>query len=358
MNVLNVLNKISSFEEVKKTFSNEPYNFQVKYNDEYYMLCHTDKSPDNVLTKECFGIIFDKNKVNKVVCYGFDKINKIKGDDDEFLKDFDSLEVQEAEDGSLIKVFWYNGKWNVSTKKCLDANKAYWTSSKSFFKMFEECCESMNFDYKKLDKTNCYMFVLKHPNNRIVFPYKKKSLTHVGTRNMETLREVDYKTELPLPKKYKFSSWKELVESFKNSTFLFQGYILKNKNNERRIIENDDFLKVKELKGNNPSVKFQYLNLRRKNQHHLFAKYYPEYKTYFNDVEENLSYLANKLYQTYVRVYIKKDTRWVVNEEFWGFLNKLHWIHKTQNRRITFNDVCDVINTCPFLKLAKTINAF
>lgn len=360
MNITNIINKLNfqSFDELKHTLSNEPYNLQVKYTDDHYMLCSNDNTMPEI-SDECFGIIFSKKQLNKVVCYAFDKFGELTPDDSkhEFLSDFQSLSIQEAYDGTLIKLFW-DEKWHVSTKKCIDAYNAYWSSSKSFGTMFDECAVEMGLDFEKLDKDVCYMFVLQHPENRIVYPYKRKSLVFIGARSMKTLQEVSVNIGVPIPVDNMFRSFEQLVEFINKSSFLLQGYILKDKNNKRMIIENKDFISVKQLKGNKPSIKFQYLNLRLKNQHNIFKKFYPEYQQYFTEVEQNFTKLVNKIYQTYVRVFIHKDKNWIVQDEYWTFLNKMHWIHKTQGRRIVFDDAIYVVETCPFLKLAKLLKAF
>jgi hypothetical protein len=80
--------------------------------------------------------------------------------------------LYECLEGTLLSVYYFNDKWNVSTRRCLDANDSFWLSDKSHYDLFLECISNELFD--KLNKDNCYYFVLQHYLNKGVVDYSKR----------------------------------------------------------------------------------------------------------------------------------------------------------------------------------------
>ena len=63
--------------------------------------------------------------------------------------------------------------------------------------MFLEASNNANFEFDILDKTLCYSFVLQHPKNRIVVPFKETQLYLVACYRINedyTIDAIDIKT--------------------------------------------------------------------------------------------------------------------------------------------------------------------
>jgi hypothetical protein len=96
------------------------------------------------------------------------------------LVDFSDKQFVECYEGTLISVYYCNGKWNYSTRKCLDANDSHWAyngkhSTKSHFDMFVESLDSTVDAFEsKLDKSLSYYFVLVHYENKTFVDYTEK----------------------------------------------------------------------------------------------------------------------------------------------------------------------------------------
>jgi len=77
-------------------------------------------------------------------------------------------------EGSLMSLFYYNDKWYLSTRRCLNASDSVWNEI-SHYKMFMDVLDSegLSFDQfcEKLDKTKGYYFVLIHHNIKNVVNY-------------------------------------------------------------------------------------------------------------------------------------------------------------------------------------------
>ena len=83
----------------------------------------------------------------------------------------------------MINVFWdsnigLSGAWEISTRNTVGAESSFYKSpnSKTFRTMFLEAAINNNLDLDSLNKNFCYSFVLQHPENRIVVPFKAPQL--------------------------------------------------------------------------------------------------------------------------------------------------------------------------------------
>ena len=116
-------NKINSIEELKKVFENEPYNLKIKEDTNItnlFLIYNTDKSDFNLkIVNECNGLIFDKNTF-KIVCYTFDKFSNSLEIPNIF--DFNNLYIENAIEGTLVRLYYANDNWLLSTKKCIDSS--------------------------------------------------------------------------------------------------------------------------------------------------------------------------------------------------------------------------------------------
>ena len=144
--------------------------------------------------KQCRGVVFNKDKI-VLKAYPYHKeINQ--SDFSELEKDmegenFEKCTFYDALEGALIRMYYFNDKWYVSTNKKLDAFKSKWASTESFGASFKGALESEFSNNKcfsdfigevnienddmltkfkdKLDKNNQYMFFLLYNKENI--PY-------------------------------------------------------------------------------------------------------------------------------------------------------------------------------------------
>src|SRR5690606_28365278 len=104
--------------------------------------------------------------------------------------DLTSVTLENGIDGCMIKLFYYNDKWNVSTHRKINASTNWWSSNKSFEIMFYDACKEKNFNFDILNKSCTYTFILIHPENRIILNYGNTiDLFHVSTRDNITFNE-------------------------------------------------------------------------------------------------------------------------------------------------------------------------
>jgi hypothetical protein len=86
------------------------------------------------------------------------------------------------------------------------------------------------------------------------------------------------------------------------------GVVLYNKvSGERSKIRNPVYEKVRNLRGNQPKLQYQYLSLRSQGKVGEFLQFYPENKREFSEFREQVHLFTNTLFSNYVSCYIKKE---------------------------------------------------
>ena len=140
------------------------------------------------IVQEARGFIIDIATWD-VVCWPFKKFsNSIESYADKI--DWDSAKVQEKVDGSIVKLYWYNSKWNWATNGVIDAAKAFVPNTTlSFLDLIHKAKNYNDIPFYNLSHYNTYIFELVSPFNKVVIDYKTPMLYHLGTRNTEIKSE-------------------------------------------------------------------------------------------------------------------------------------------------------------------------
>jgi hypothetical protein len=112
------------------------------------------------------------------------------------------------------------------------------------------------------------------------------------------------------PKIYQFDNYSELIEKYAsmNTSYHVLGVVLYNKlTGERSKIRNPVYEQVRNLRGNQPKLQYQYLSLRKEGKVSDFLKFYPENKKEFSSFRDQVHLFTNTLFTNYVSCYIKKE---------------------------------------------------
>ena len=131
------------------------FKYKNKYDDEY--------------VRRCRGLILDRD-TKKIVCQS----NSGTLSFEEFIKNVpvEKCVIEENLEGTLINLYFYNNRWNVSTKFCINAENSKFRGNKSFRQYFDKLC---TIDRHKLDINFTYSFLLQVPENRLVSKINTKS---------------------------------------------------------------------------------------------------------------------------------------------------------------------------------------
>jgi len=311
------LNKIES-----RTSNNSSYKV-VRYDKNFLS---SDLIPTYGL---CRSVII--NSKNKVV--GFAPPKSISSEQfiQKYNEDTPGVVFEQFVEGTMINVFWddsigLTGGWEISTRNTVGATSSFYKSkqSKTFRDMFLEASCENNMSFDILDKKYCYSFVVQHPENRIVVPFKKPQLYLVAvysinddndvitveSHDSQQFKDFFASTSVMFPYYYTFHKYSELIENFAsmNTRYDIVGVVLHNKlTGERSKIRNPVYEQVRNLRGNQPKLQYQYLCLRKEGKVGDFLKFYPENKKEFSGFRDQVHLFTDTLFSNYVSCYIKKE---------------------------------------------------
>jgi hypothetical protein len=267
--------------------------------------------------------------------------------------------AEEFIEGTMINVFFdpsigLTGGWEISTRNTVGATSSFYKSpnAKTFRQMFMEASDENKLDINKLDPQLCYSFVLQHPENRIVVPFSKPQLYLVGVYKIENKpNEIivshydsskyqrffsELGTSVKFPIQYSFTTYKDLVDKYgsMNTSYNIVGVVIHNKlTGERTKIRNPVYEQVRNLRGNQPKLQYQYLCLRKEGQVKDFLKYYPENKKEFSTFRDQVHLFTNTLYANYTACYIRKERPLIeFSEQYRTHMFNIHQLYMNELR--------------------------
>lgn len=286
----------------------------------------------------------------------------------------ENIIAEEFIEGTMINVFFDStceeGKcWKIATRNTVGANVSFYKDSgMTFNEMFMDACAYNNFNIQLLNPLFCYSFVLQHPVNRIVVPFNKPQLYLVGVyqiiqtnesiivseHNLSHIKQIGLfnTTQLKFPETYDFSAYTELIEKFAsgNTPYSVMGVIIKNTlTGERSKFRNPIYEEIRQLRGNQPKLQYQYLCLRQSGKLPEFLKYYPETKKEMSTFRDQLHMFTENLHKNYISCYIqKKQKLGLYPAQYRTHMFKLHehFINnlRSQNLYITKIEVINYVN--------------
>jgi hypothetical protein len=315
------------------------------------------------LQLECNGLILEK-ETNKVVCMSQNKFANINKDSSqvnqiENLKTMYSRFIMEyCEDGTVIRLYNYNGMWYTATTRCIDARKSYWSSEKTFNDMFWEIFTTSNYNIENLDKTNTYMFILIHNENRIVINHKYNNLIYIGSINNETKQEdfTNYfynETPKCCIRRTESIDVSSIIQFPLDDYYLpdKRGVILKfldTSNNSWRLYQYDfnHYTQIKEVRGNVRLIRMRYLELLNEPEKLQVLEYnYPECKMTFAMIKHCMTKLYKEVHNLYYQSHIKHSITVEETHKLYRTLKQLHGQYKKQGTIITLEEVTKKVNS-------------
>ena len=287
-------------------------------------------------------------------------------------------------EGTMINAFWHDGSWEISTKSMIGGNNGFYNypNAKTFKMMFDEACQATNLNIESLDKTKCYSFVLQHPENRIVIPHDKPQLYLIAVYSIKDniikhvhpseIRKWVYweNTSVLFPTIFDLSQTdiSTLIERYAcpygNSVYTSMGIVFYNvETGNRTKLRNVTYEKVRQLRGNQAKLEYQYLCLRQENKVSEFLKWYPETKHYITDCRNKLHLFTKELFTHYISCFIKKEKKLsFYSGRYKCHMYNLHQLYiandglKSKKMYVTFQVVKEYVNTLAPALLLHFIN--
>jgi hypothetical protein len=337
--------------------------------------------------KGCRGLVFHHEKlVLKAFSYT-DEYNHLETTVlAELLSHFSKWTFYTAYEGALLRLFYFSGKWFLSTHRKLNAFRSKWSSRESFGTLFKRALEdevTFNMNLRErlgdstddnildrfqdsLDKTKQYMFLLRNTSdNRIVCMPPKAGehlLYHVGTFN--NVGELSMTTDIGLayPEAQHFQNLEELIRFVDTGLDIkrHQGVVCFGPNGKQIKVYHREYQNLFRARGNEPSLKFRYLQVRMNSQvSGILYNLYPDMTNTFDEIENTLYDIARLIYRAYVQRFIKKLYVTVPREEY-QIINQSHAWHLAdrENNMVTLDKVIEIMNKQPPTNLNHMIRRF
>ena len=296
--MIKIINFIREHDNWEELLSSPPYSLSIKRKDTRILFKYSQIDSDFSLeiVREARGLILE-DKTWNVVCYPFKKFfnyGEVYADE----IDWKSAKVTSKEDGSLIKVYFYNGEWRVGTNSTIDAEDAVLNSPyyRNFRELFDVAANNCKFDFDRLDPNYTYLMELCSRYNTIVVPYDEPKLFHIGTRNNITCEEVEVDIGIEKPKQYMLSSLDDCIAMAATFDFTKEGFVVVDKNYHRVKVKSEDYVRVHRLANNGSITLERAIDLIRMNELEEFLVYCPQYTDFINDVHHRFNKFYSDIY--------------------------------------------------------------
>jgi len=338
MEVINFLNynNVSAFEDVKMLLNQN--NIIVKEDGNLYLVYYKrDENSLNTLNpfqRSCNGAIFEKD-TNRLVCNCYGKFLKMDNDlNENFKANYNDLVFENCIEGTLLRVYYYNGSFRVATKKCIDANKSKWGSEKSFAELFKEGINATHFKNYQFEADKVYFFILKHPENNMVFYNTNISLDLIDIFKISENHEYKEKEGVDVygNKLIQLETYNELKEYMNNMSInhmKHQGLVVYNRHDpgiKQRLIFSL-YKKAHSLINNEPSIYERFLKMRtNKELLKEYFTYFPQHEKDFHKMEDEFCRFVDDVHRLYLdtRVF-KKEI--VIQKNFRKLIYDLHGLY-------------------------------
>ena len=321
-------------------------------------------SPNDI--KQYRGIIKEDDTDN-IVCKTFGFTPEFGANDTENLKTYlepmlsnSDVIMMPAFEGCLIRRFYHNNNWYVSTHKKIDAHTSKWGCEKSFGELFVDAFLKFS-DNKSFDcdfynnKDYVYVYLLKNYISNRIFcvagenpelqfivrinkidntnefsNYHEKIITNDNQMTLENVNELISKVDITTSQGLMFINTKTL-ESVK--------------------VIKDDYIFYALLRGNQPNILYRYIELQQggetKNVEYFF-NLYPEKRDDFVNFHQVIQDICVNIYRKYRNRYVRKQVAIAPQEQFY-IMKELHenFINSEKQDIITQDRVNNYVQSLP-----------
>lgn len=306
--------KIGKFIEEHKDWesilTNKPYCLKIQRDDQYVLFKYNQIESDfsNPIVQEARGIIFKEGFWNYPVCHAFDKFFNY-GEVNASKINWLTATVTEKVDGSLVKLWYDNNEWHISTNGMIDAYKACYSDiqNANFGKLFEEALHNNKLTLKELTEklpiNFTYMFELVSPKTRVVIPYNKTDLYYLGFRDNLSNNEFPFYNELSFvknltnilktPSVYFLRNINECLQAAQNLPWDEEGYVACDSNCNRVKIKSPRYVLAHYVRNNNNVNNETLVSVAVRGEHEEFLTYANDYKEALQKVTDAIKKFKN-----------------------------------------------------------------
>jgi hypothetical protein len=264
-----------------------------RYPELYHFSYDQLESPkDNAIVQECRGLILSSKHDWAVVAYPFKRFGNY-GEQWAAPVDWTTARVQEKVDGSLLVMWWYDGRWNVSTKGSPDAGGQVGDWGMTFAELFWETLDRQELELQTTAAWNLnqtYLFELTSPYNRVVCSYGKVArLTLIGLRNVIDLLEVAVSScsWFPTVKEYSLTSVADVLAAAEAlDPMSNEGFVVVDAQFNRIKVKSPSYVMIHHMKDGFGQRRI--IRLIQLGEQSEVLSYFPEYQELFEDIRAKI----------------------------------------------------------------------
>ncbi len=268
-----------------------------------------DSPKTNNLVRECRGLVLRTDNFD-LVARGFARFfNWGEVADEMSLFDFGDFVVHTKEDGSLVLIYYFEGRWLANTR----GSFGQWTMDHQEFTWEEAFCKALKISNLqelsgKLDESLCYVCEFCSPYNKIVRRYVDPVmylLTAFRGEKELPYREVDNHTGIFLrPNRYEFKSVEEIQEFLNGQASAdptYEGVVMCDKDGRRWKIKSATYLGLHRIKGEgnnlfNPKYLIPFVLAGEDSE---LLTYFPEVSEAYQGVKDKVNNAYEQLEQVW-----------------------------------------------------------
>ena len=258
----------------------------------------------NPIVRECRGLVLEKGTLD-VVSVSFDKFFNL-GEPNCAEIDWPSAKVTQKMDGSLVTLFWYDGKWDLKTNGAIDARDVQTPSNpkKSLYDLFLEAERKQPIGWDLLNKDECYSFELMAPENRVIIEYPEPMIRFLMARNRVTGEELDYSqdnnpTGVVMPMSYPCHTLQDCLDMIEgwdhDGRKDIEGFVVCDKFHRRMKIKTRAYVTAHYLRGEMTMTVKNAIKIIRDGDETEFVTYSPWRKEFMADVRTRYEKLVSTI---------------------------------------------------------------
>ena len=273
--------------------------------------------------------------------------------------------AEEIIEGTMINLFYDKelNEWVISTKGTVGGKIRFFKEQENFDVIFNEIIEELNININEFNSEYIYSFVMQHKKNKLVLPINETKLylieiykinnyeiLEIPREKYSELNINNHLNKISLPNRFYIHSYNDLLNNYgtMNTDIKYVGIMIKSYDGARTKIINPNYIYVKNLRGNNSKLQFQYLSLRKDKKLKEYLYYFPEHINKFNQFKLSVHNFTKTLYSNYINCYIKKQKPLIeYSSNFRTHMYNIHQIYlqiKNLNQCINKTIVIEYIN--------------
>ena len=252
-------------------------------------------------------------------------------------------EVQESEEGTVVKLFFHRGEWVTSTNKKINAKRSHWSSPRSFHELFLDALPNNNWtDATDTLKTEMvYSFVLLHPENYMVIFHPHPTIVHVATRSLKSSEEVH--------EEVLWAHKPNMTVSLETSNS-GRGVIVIDRSDKvdvrRRKLDRPEYQVAQDLRKNMKHMHLSYLACKG-DERAAFLEMFPSFVPCSVGIDHWLSLLVDEIHRAYMKSFVRKQYLFEKDHPYFPVVMGCHKLYKTTGNKVTKSVCQSVINTLP-----------